>query len=373
MTRAVFGLLWLAIGCTDETEGGAGVTVLQCDGVTDRSLIDVGLPPSPKRPIEMIPTRQGSCAGGWAAVLTVDAQGSNGELVLVSMQTLGVREEPRIVTTGDAVARHIDGRLYVLNRFGFDSIQVYDVENDFSQVGEEFAVGDGTTNIQDICCSNRQQCYVPRLDHPSVAIINPEGEDDESRMLGSIDLSGLDEDGNPNAAGCYLSGSRLAIALQRLDALYSPQTPGQIAFYDVTSDPPQLLSVMDTAAPNPFTRFVKKSTGTALIGEVGRFGVMDGVLEVVDLESRSTGGTLLTEEDLEGDLVDFVNCTTGQTWAIAAASDGDTRLHAVDLAIDDQPGNARPARISTDGWRLTGLSADLCGRIWVADRDVPNG
>ena len=359
-------LLSTIVGCGEEGTQGAGVRVWHCDGVTERKLLDVGLPPAFEGNVDFV-RKSGRCQG-YAAVLTTDF--TSGALSRVDLSTF--RVEPNLFTThSDAVLRHIDNRLYVLNRYPMDSIQVYDTTGTgLVRVGEEFSVGDGTANPQDICCSNRELCYVTRLGNPAVLIVNPE----TGKELGAIDLSSLDTDGNPDASSCFLAGTTLAVALQRLDASFDPQAPGQIAFIYVATDPPSLASTLDTAAPNPFGRFHALSNSTARIAEVGSLGgVTDGFLEDIDVGNRASLGKVLSEEELGGDVVGFDTCATGETWAIGADAAGTTRLHSIDLPLGKGKGHARPAHFEAENYRLTSIAADPCapGHIWVSDRNVP--
>lgn len=363
MKKAVLALLWLSGGCGGDDAKGGGVTVLRCNSVLERDRVDLGQPPSPNGSIAMVPARPGTCTGGWAAVSTLSADGNRGAVSLLSLQTLDALKQ--LDSHTDAVVRYHDQRLYVLNRKGADTIQVHEAKGDFAEIAT-FSAGDGTANIQDICCDTREKCFVPRLDDPTMLIVNPEAETEEGFTLGSIDLSSLDPDGNPNAASCTVFGRRLAVTLRHLTAAGTAEPPGGVAFFDLSMDPPALLSVLDTESGNPVTGFLHKTNSTALVGQSGRPGLLDGAIESINAETRASGGILLTEEQLGGDLVGFDACTTGQTWAIAD-QDGNTSLHAVDLAEFGQPGDARPARITTEGPNLRGIVADPCGRVWVTD------
>ena len=358
-------ILLLAIGgCGEDGATGPGLRVWQCDGVRVKGPLDVGLPPAARGNIEFA-QRGASACQGWAIVLTSD--GSSGFVSRVDLSTF--RIEPELFATNpDAVARHINGRLYVLNRSGDESIQVYDTtDSNFVQVGSPFPIGDGSANPQDICCASREQCFVTRLGDPGVLMINPEtGEE-----IGTIDLSDLDVDGNPDASACFLGGSKLAVALRRLDGS-APRDPGGIAIIDLLTDPPSLAYTMDTAAPNPLGRFRRQDDTVARIAEAGSIGATDGVLEVVDVRDGTSLGVLLTEDELGGDLMGFDTCVSGETWAIAEDADGISSLHAIDLPLGGHPGHARPSIIEGENHRLTSIAAEPCQqRLWVADRNVP--
>jgi hypothetical protein len=363
MKRIAIGLLCLAGGCGGDGGNSSGVHVWRCDAVIVRNLLDVGSPPAVGAPIQFVPSGAPGECRGWAAVDTSGAAG--GSLEVVDLATFVVREVAS--TSADAASRYADRRLYVIDRAA-GSIQALDTENDFAPVGEAISVGAGT-DPQDICCVSREECYVTLLSDPHILILNPEAKNQADRMLGSIDLTSLDDDGNPNSAACLITGSRLAVALRRLDdgaPDLAPRSPGRIAFVDLAADPPVVASTLDTVAPDPSTRFLPQSGGTALIGERGESGATDGVIELVDLTNRASLGARLTEQELGGDLLAFDKCTTSQVWALAETATG-TALHPVELGTAEQPGHARPPPLETEGSRLTGVSADPCGRIWMGE------
>ena len=360
MKRIALGLVWAAIGCggEDSPARGGGVRVWHCGETRARELVRVGFPPN-RNGVEFVIERAGSCLGGWAVVTTANASETEGAVSLVDLNTFSVRED-FAPASPDAVARHIDGRLYILNRSGADSIRVYDSTRDFQSVGAEFSVADQgeSAEPQDICCTSREECYVTRREDPEILIINPEAEA-EGKVLGRIDLSS-DVDPNPRPGACFLAGSRLAVALENA-----------IAFVNLALDPPTVGSTLETAAPNPSGRFVAFSGTQALIAEVGEPGVADGVLELIDVAMSESVGTKLTEEALGGDLISITHCSSPQSyWAIAADASGHTALRSVDLATATDPGVARRPLFEADGDRLTGVSADACNKIWVTDRDL---
>ncbi|MCZ6875603.1 MAG: hypothetical protein O7G88_19100 [bacterium] len=87
----------------------------------------------------------------------------------------------------DATARFFGGKIYVVNRFGVDSIQIVDPQLGYmTPQGAEVSVGNGL-NPQDIAFVDANKAYVSRLDSSALLVINPMTLD----IVGEVDLIAL--------------------------------------------------------------------------------------------------------------------------------------------------------------------------------------
>jgi hypothetical protein len=356
MKRIAVASLCAALGCggDDGAARGGGARVWQCNETRVRELVRVGLPPSAEAPEFVLP-RVGTCTGGYAVIHTASADGKEGAVSRVDLSTFAVTES-FAAASPDASVRHVDGRLYVLNRSGADTVRAFDTTDNFRAIGPEFTVADdgAAADPRDICCSSREECYVVRGADPEVLVVNPEmgGE-----VLGRIDLTTA-EDPEPRPSACFLAGARLVVAQEN-----------HFTFVDL-ADPPSILSTLETAASNPAGRFVSVSATEAMIAEVGDEGESDGALELIDAALRASEGVKLTEEALGGDLIGVARCSAAEVWVIGREAGGHTSLRPVDLATDTEDAVVRRPLYEAEDGRLTGVAADACRRIWVTDRDL---
>jgi hypothetical protein len=176
-------------------------------------------------------------------VLTTDY--TSGTVSVVDLATRAVTCDVADVSP-DPVARWYQGLLYVVNRYGFDNIQVFDPAHGYATV-RQFSVGNGT-NPQDIAFASPTKAYVSRLGSPDLLIVNPS----TGASLGAISLAAwADADGNPEAAHLAVVGDLLLVALERL-ANFVPADTGLIVVVDMRAD-----TVYDADPSTPGKQVVK--------------------------------------------------------------------------------------------------------------------
>ena len=136
--------------------------------------------------------------------------------------------------SGDPVVRSQNGKVYVINRLGYDNITVFqppDYENPLLQ----FSTGNGT-NPQDIYLVNEGKAYVTLFETAEMLIVNP----NSGSAMGTIDLSfAADEDGIPEMTLIIPFGDKILVVCQRLDRTtesMDPSGPGCIAVIDPVTD-----------------------------------------------------------------------------------------------------------------------------------------
>lgn len=239
----------------------------------------------------------------------------------------------------DAVARFHDGRVYVLNRFGADSVQAIDPEAGFATV-YQCSVGNGA-NPQDIAFVSPTKAYVTRYGTTSVAIVDPSvGADCEGFLRGEVDLSFLaDGDGLPELWKTAIVGDRLYVAAQRLDRdnFFEPTGESFVAVVDTATDE---VVDLDPTTPepdairlsgaNPFGETkgltIDRDTGEILVAEAGSFSALDGGIERIDPAAGVAEGFFVREETLGGNVTDFVVVDAGRGYAVLSDLDFSTRL-----------------------------------------------
>ena len=271
----------------------------------------------------------------------------------------------------DAAARGTAGRAYLLGRYGCDHVQVVDGTS-FATLGQ-FSTGNGT-NPQDIEIVSPTKAYVSLYERDFLLIVNPQ----TGATLGTVSLAAFtDSDGLPEAADMALVGSRLFVALQRLDrnAGYTAANPSFLAVVDLTTD--QLLDVnpqtpgvqaIPLTGRNPFGELqVDVVRQRIVVPEAGNFGFLDGGGEFVDPVTLQAEGFFITESQLGGDLNCLRLWTDCTGWAIVNDSTYRTKL----VRFDRCNGQVLGTPWQSAGFDLCDVEIDFArGQLLVSDRDL---
>jgi hypothetical protein len=320
-----------------------------------------------------VPTSAVRAAATRGFVLTTDY--STGTLGVVDLDTRAVTPDVAVVSS-DPFGRWYKGLLYVVNRYGFDNVQVIDPAQGYATV-RQFSVGNGS-NPQDIAFASETKAYVSRLGSPDLLIVDPAS----GAGLGTISLAGFaDADGIPEAAQMTVVGDLLFVALARLTN-FVPADTGLVAVVDMRAD--TVLDV-DPVTPgrqalrlhglNPSTDFAVTSTGTngdthLWIGCTGRWGDLDGGVEEIVVPGRNlqtselirSAGFAITEAALGGDATKVVMDDYGHAYAIVDAG-GITSL----VSWDPSTG-ARTATVYSPGqFSISDAALDGRSELYVCN------
>ena len=314
------------------------------------------------------------CDGGQRTAFVIATDFSSGSFGTIELDppNRATRTSAERRIHEDAVVRVRGNRVYILNRFFRDTVQILDADDDFRTV-LECRVGEGG-NPQDIAFASSTKAYVSRIDQPQLWVVDPSADNCDDFKRGEIDLSGLggdDGDGNPDMYQMAIvprgSEVRLYVALQRLDIddiLREPADNGALAVIDVDSD--MLLGTIELSGENPFgaTKGLPVFGGSIYVAQAGRFGVDDGGLERVDLERGEATGITVSESDLGGDITDFALVGEHLAYAIVSTSDFSSRLVRFD------PTGEGPVQTITErpGFDLFDIELNDRGEIYLADR-----
>ena len=286
-----------------------------------------------------------------------------------SFGTVGL-EAPRPVTPAtaernigsDAVARVFNGLVYVLNRFNADTVQVLDPAADFA-TRSQCSTGAGS-NPNDIAFLNAGKAYVPLFARATLLVVNPSARADCSDfVVGSIDLSAYaDADGIPDMNQVAIAGDRVYVSLQRL-ANFVPAAAGAIVEIDAATD--QVVRVIELTGRNPFgqTQGLTVRKGAILVSTVGTFGTNDGGIERIDLASGQSQGFVITEQQIGGEVTDFVFTADDGGYAILSRPDFSNALVRFSLA----DGHASEP-LATGS--LSDIELNDRGELFLADRDL---
>ncbi len=236
----------------------------------------------------------------------------------------------------------------------------------------------GSTNPQDVAVAPDGALWVPRFNVPSIAIVDPNGA-----IRGTVDLSSLDDDGNPNASSIVIAdvggAAKAFVAIARLDdaAGYRSTRPSMIARIDVATS--AIEARVSLEGRNAFNVMVPHDGGL-FVATPGNFDTLDepaAGIERFDV-ATSTTRLLVREHDLGGSVAE-VAVTDGCGVAIVtdASSVNRTSLVTFDPASGVALTTASAPVLATDGFDLRALAwvkaADGAPLLLVGDRRGASG
>jgi len=231
---------------------------------------------------------------GGALAVGGDYAGS-GVATHIDVSNLQVRENVVAgVVGGDPAIRRLGDRLFVLDRFGGDSVTVLNAE---LQLVAQASTGAGS-NPQDVAAVG-DRAFVAALDVPGILVLDLLAP--ERGVVETIDLSSLDEDGVPDC-GSVVAHRGLIYAscslFDRSEFPWSPRRAGAIVAIDPDAG---TWRVLQTERQNPFG-WMQVAGETLYISSVpDPFSNLEsGCLETVDLRDFSPSGCLVEYAELGG-------------------------------------------------------------------------
>lgn len=317
-----------------------------------------------------------------ALVLTSD-------YVTSSLSTIDVKEQASIDTDlisshGDDEIKYYNGFVYILNRFGYDSIDVFDANDNYAFV-RSIDTGSGT-NPYDIAFLSSEKAYVTLYDSTDLLIVNPSTGD----HLGTIDFSQFaDADGIPEmhkmVAFNILGMKRVYVTVQRVNRsqFFAPTDESYIIELDADND--EIIRSITLSGVNPTTAPIKRGK-YIYVGETGSWSdPTDGGIERIHLFTNEAEGFVVTEEELGGNLADFdlfprrtgfvdtliafaehylgFTLPLSHGYALVSDMNYNTKLVSFDETSDEID-----TLITTVGWQLQDLAISSQGAVLIADR-----
>jgi len=300
--------------------------------------------------------RRDPVGAGTLFVLTTDFE--TGAFSIIDLETRSAAIHVGL-THSDAVARVRGSRVYVVNRLGQDNVTALDAAAGFRTLWQRST--EPGSNPQDIAFASDEKAYVPRLERPGVLVLDPR----DGRPLGEVDLSALaDADGVPEASWAVALEDRVVVAVGRLDRndAYAPTGPGALAVVDPETD--ELERSIELEAMNPWGDPVVAADGRLLVGLAGRFGALDGAIEAIDPAAGTALGPVVTEAELGGDVLSFVEADDGALWVLVS----DAASVAALVRWEPPAGPARTIRRGS-GFTLACVAQVAPGLLAVCDRE----
>jgi len=313
--------------------------------------------------------RAGGARGARAVVATTDFE--TGRLATLPLRAPRRVQYPDSPINSDAVIRTSGGRLFVVNRFLGDNIQILDPDHGFRTV-LQCSTGPGS-NPNDIVVTAPDKAYVTRYGRPELWIVDPGASSCDRFHPGSIDLSAFaDGDGLPEMSQTAVVGGHLFVSVQRLDRRrgFAPTGPSQLVVIDIATD--TVITGIELHGANAFGDSSgiqhEPETGRLVLATPGNiYRIGDGGLERVDPETlMAEGRFFVTEEALGGNILDFVLVSSTKGYAITQ----DALLHNHLVSFDPSQGTLLRDLLDRDAY-LPDITIGPDGLLWLADQGLP--
>ncbi|MCD6513138.1 MAG: hypothetical protein J7K61_06020 [Thermoplasmata archaeon] len=228
-----------------------------------------------------------------AIILSTDY--TNSSLSIIDTTTYSIKKD--IASShGDDVVKYYNGKIYVVNRYGYDYIQVFDAnmhEIDNWKLEKD-------SNPHDIAIVNGK-AYITCYDKSHMLVLNA----DDGNLIKKIDLSQFaDTDGLPEANKMAVFNNRIFVTLQCLDRnnYYTPSGESYLVVIDTSTD--SVERAIKLLSTNPFSSPVIDGM-YIYVDEVGRWGIEDGGIEKINALNYNSMGFVIDENTAGGDIVDF--------------------------------------------------------------------
>jgi len=329
-----------------------------------------------KDTLRLVCERSGSASGSRTARAFV----LSSDFANVGSYSTITLEPPRRVqkdlgqTHSDAIGRVFGDRVYVVNRLGQDNVQVINPTS--GATVSACSIGNGS-NPQDIAFVDQNKAYVTRFQDGFISIVDPTVPPTcQGFKRGRIDLSGFaDADGNPELGRMVMVGTRLYVAVLRLDRdrRFVPAARGLVAVVDTTTDTvidvepdtPE-LDAIELVGENPFGMAYDAASNRVWVWESGNFFVTgDGNIEAVDPITNRIERIVATEEGLGGSITVVAPYSRERAFAVVADDQFNNSL----VAFSPLTG-ARLERLHRADGFFPDVAVDGRGSVWLADRTL---
>lgn len=308
-------------------------------------------------------------ADGFMFTTTTDfSTGSSSVILLDGNCTV----QPNVASVhSDAVCRFFDGRIYVVNRFGADNVQILDPAAGFATI-RQFSVGAGS-DPHDIVVVGPTKAYVTRYNSTDLWIVDPS----TGAHPGTISLAAFaDADGIPEMDVMARFGNYVFVTIQRLDRnnFYQPVGTSYVAVIDIATDTvvdvdpltvgTQAITLLNA---NPFSEIkLDIDTGMLYVSAVHFFGLLDGGVETIDPVTLQATGVLFTESAAGGDINDVQIVSPTRGYAIIA----DPSFNTVLISFNPSTGGFGSVIYNPGGYVLNDIELSPDGVLFLCDRVV---
>ncbi|MHA2610668.1 MAG: hypothetical protein V2G48_00250 [bacterium JZ-2024 1] len=287
-------------------------------------------------------------------------------------------EEQGLMSSGyppihpDATAVFHSDKIFVLNRFGADQIQILDPKNHF-RTEKQFSTNTENcpqlSNPYHLTFVSSDEAILSRYNCTSLLFLNPL----TATILAEIDLSAFaDSDGIPEMAYGFLFGETYFQALQKLTN-WNPTNISSLLM--VTPATRNIQGEIPLQGRNPTTEWVEFLPGKFAGAVVGQYATPDGGVEIVDAQQKRTLGIALSEEEIQGEVWGIAG-KDGEIFLTVSSfgcNDFDPQTPCSSRLISWRPGLGIQELLRTQGV-LGHIALSVGGNLlYVADRSLSGG
>lgn len=290
-------------------------------------------------------TDTGPAAGHTHAVLTtVSSDYTTGSFATIALDDWTIADE-LFVTTGDAAVSVDGGKVFQINRLGYDTARMYS-PGEWTAPQWEKELADGSNpGAADIC---RGKLFVALYGTDTLGVYDP----NTGNQTGTVDLSQFDDGDSvgPEPASLVELGGKLYVGMNRLDRDNSwADAGGMVAEVDcTTSAVTNSWSVGGNATVRPWS-------GTELLVLAKAYGSDEGGIYALDPASGVRHIAAVSGETMTG-----IAASGDRAIAISAADDySHYALHCIDLAGETVLSSANTMAY------YSGIAANDRGEAWV--------
>ena len=291
---------------------------------------------------------------GRALAVTSDFATGMSAWHLAALSELGVADYP--IGNGDVAIARGSQHAYVLDRNN-SQVQVIDAVT-LDDLGIIDVAGAAPSNPND-ATDAMGKTYISLYNTGELAVATPNGADwDVSRIsLATYD----DYDQNPEPSAMHTDGDFVLVVLQRLQD-FAPVEDSMLVVVDAGDD-----SVADALNLGVFNAQAGlRPVGSSFaVGATGDYGANDGGILALTRTAAGdygVGDLLVTEDELGGDLLDFVFVTETRGFAVITLPDFSSKLLEFEVGGDVNPVDT----VAAPGF--AGLDVSFDGR-WLAVGD----
>ena len=259
-------------------------------------------------------TDTGSIVDGQTTAVVVTSDYAVYALATADLDDGSFHDELTALTGSSSVRSLDDGRIYVINSFGYDTIQTY-LPGEWSVPQAEWSVGDGTANPHDVeICGD--EVFVSLYGRDYIAVYDAES----GTLTGTVDMTAFDDgDGIPEVdALVKLSGREgyLYAAAQQLDEEDGwGSNGGAVAEIDCATR--TVTNAWDVGS-NPKI-YAHPTEDASLVVVTGVFYTPDGGISVLDTAKGTHSVVHISEEETGVDINTLAFSASGDALAIGSS------------------------------------------------------
>ena len=305
-----------------------------------------------------------------AFIATADDSFQAGTLASIDTKTNNASQELLLINP-DSVVKSYGKYLYVVQRFGGDSIIVIDPKNP-DKVVKEYSTGNGS-NPQDIEFKSSKKAYISLLGENNLLVVNPK----TGKIKKKIDLSEFaDSDGIVEMGEMVIVNNYLYVSLQRLTN-FSASNESLVVVIDTLKD--KILDLDSSKegnqaivleGRNPWSMVYNVKNGKIYLSLSGTYNTGDdfGGIEVINPKTNKTEGILIKDETLGG--VPGAIAIKSSKKGYVTVSDSSFNYSVI--AFNPTTGKIFEKLNDTGSGYIPALAIDSSGFLYVADRTTEN-